>query len=205
MKKLISALVLLLFFSPVLGQVISEMEMVSPFHEGMASIKKDGQWAFIDTNGKVLIDFRNDLVPTETFSAPQEAQVYYPVFKDDRCQIFKTEDGIRHFGFIDKNGKEVIPAKYVNATNFRNGHAIVSEFTKEVVGRNKLLGKDVVEYQLEEFVIDKNGKVITSLMNARHYLPEKMKKSPPPLQSVFLGENLVGVLHENGQWSVYKF
>jgi len=43
----------------------------------------------------------------------------------------------------------------------------------------KNLGKDVVNYLAEELIIDPKGKVVTSLMNSRTFVPNKVKDLLP--------------------------
>ena len=43
----------------------------------------------------------------------------------------------------------------------------------------KNLGKDVVNYLAEELIIDPKGKRVTSLMNSRTFVPNKVKDLLP--------------------------
>ncbi len=45
--------------------IIEELDEVSPFHEGLAAIRRDTKWGFIDTEGNLVIEFRDDLVWSE--------------------------------------------------------------------------------------------------------------------------------------------
>lgn len=196
----------LIFFVIQIGQcqLMQGIEFVSPFHEGLAAIKKNGQWGFIDEKGKVVIAFRSDLVMTNSdqFS---ETKISYPRFFDKRCMVKATVEGIDIFGFIDQKGELVIKPNYVAVHNFKNGHALVMQFSKKVIGENTLLGKEVVNYQVEEFVIDTEGKVAISMMNARNMVPDKLKSGKIDFQSALLGSRLVGLVHEDGSWSIYEF
>ncbi len=208
MKKLLSLVsISIVFLLNGYGQVIDDLEMANPFQEGLASVKKGDHWGFIDEKGDLVIKYRDDLVPSPSASglAASEQWKSYPAFTEERCLIHEVREGIEYFGFIDKEGRTVIEPQYVNATNFKNGHAIVTQYTRQVVGRNELLGKDVVNYQVEELIIDKSGKVVTSLMNARNFVPSKVKKTPPDMQARFLGKGIVAVQGEEGKWAVYKF
>lgn len=190
------------------SQLMDGIDQLSPFHDGLASVKKGNQWGFMDSNGKMAVDFRNDLVSSpavDSWSLAGAELKKYPVFHEDRCLFSKEIDGIRYYGYIDKSGKEAIAPTYVNATNFKNGYAIVMVYTKEVVGKNQLLGKDVVEHKVEEMVIDTSGKVVTPLFNEKNYVPEKIKSSPPPITGKFLGNNLVAVQNEDQKWMIYQF
>ena len=208
MKKLVT-LVLISFAFLLNGysQVLNDLEMVSPFHDGLASVKKDGKWGFIDESGDLVIDFRDDILgsPSASGLAASPELMEYPIFIEERCLIHKIIDGIEYFGFIDRSGKTVVEPKYVNATNYKNGFAMVTQHTRQVIGKNELLGKDVVVHQIDELVIDKSGEIAISLMNPRNYVPKNEKRNPPEMEASLLGDRMVAVKGEDGKWSVYKF
>ena len=208
MKKSVTlVLISIVFLLNGYAQVISELERVSPFHDGLASVKKGDKWGFINESGELVIDFREDILasPSSSGLAASSELREYPIFVEDRCLIHKIEDGIEFFGFIDRSGKVVVEPIYVNATNFKNGFAMVTQYTRQVIGKNELLGKDVVVFHIEELVIDKSGEVAISLMNPRNYVPKKAKGNPPEMEASFLGDRMVAVKDENGKWGVYKF
>ena len=82
MKKVLY-LFLATLIIPFIGltQTIENLDFISPFHDDLSAIQKDGQWAFINTNGDVVIDFRDDLVTTKS------NDTNYPIFNDGRCLI----------------------------------------------------------------------------------------------------------------------
>ncbi|MEM5565484.1 WG repeat-containing protein [Psychroserpens sp. AS72] len=178
-------------------QSLENIDYISPIHEGFAAIEKDGQWAFINTNGDIVVGFRNDLVSTKS------AQGTYPIFEENRCLIQEEKDGISYFGYIDSSGKTIIEPQFLNATNFNNGYAIALELVKEIRGRNVALDKDIVYYKYFETIIDKNGKI-------KHYikppgvnivLDRKFLKEPPKINSKRLSDNLYAFLDKN-KWSL---
>lgn len=202
MKKLCIFLLGIMVCIPASAQLLKDLDHVSKFNEGHAAIKKDDSWAFINKKGDIVIDFRDDLVATEQ----KESEFNAPVFSNGRALIKRTEDKITYFGFIDQKGKKVIQSEYVNATPFKNGFALVMHYNKEVVGQNKLLGKDVVSYEIAEYVIDVNGKALTPMLNARNFVPEKFKSGKSPsFTAKFIGERLVAVYTEGNKWEVYSF
>jgi hypothetical protein len=69
------------------------------FSEGLAAVKLDGKWGFIDKTGKKIIPLKYD--DAEHFS-----EGLAPVKLDDK------------WGFIDKTGKEVTSFKYDDAKSF---------------------------------------------------------------------------------------
>lgn len=202
MKKLCLFLLGIIVCIPASAQLLKDLDHVGSFTEGLAAIQKDEAWAFINDKGAIMINFRDDLVISDQY----DDQLTTPVFKNGRALIRRTEDKITYFGYIDQTGKEVIKTDYVNATPFNNGFAIVMNYTKKVVGQNKLLGKDVVSYEIAEYVIDVNGKALTPMLHARNFVPEKFKSGKSPVfTSKFIGERLVAVKTEENNWELYSF
>lgn len=210
MKKQFILLLGLIVFAQGYGQLIEGLSQVCPQREGMSAVEKDGQWAFVNSEGQMVIDFRDDLVlqPSkhQMLQNLQNEPADYPRFQDGLCMIQQTKDGIQYFGFIDQKGKTVIEPIYINATLFSKGRAIVSQYSKKVIGQNKLLGKDVITHQVEDLLIDRQGKTISTLFNARNFVPDKLKsEGPPPIRAVILSESLVAVQEEDSTWSIYQF
>lgn len=184
------------------AQLLQDLDYITSFNEGLAAVKKGDQWGFIDQQGELVIDFRDDLAQMTDKTGSKTK----PEFNNERAIISTSKDGITFYGFIDKTGEEVIKCEYVNTSGFKNGHALVMHFSKEVVGKNNLLGKDVVSYQIEEYVIDVNGKALTPALNPRNYVPSKMKSgAAPEFTARFIGDNMVAVEGSDKKWDVYKF
>lgn len=203
MKKICLLLLGFMVIFPAHAQFMKNLDQVSTFSEGLLAIKKGDQWGFMDKQGTIVIQFRDDLVPIK-ISGDDVTKV--PVFQNGRALVRRIEDNITYYGYIDSSGKEIIKKDYVNATPFKDGFAVVMSYTKEVVGKNKLLGKDVVNYEIEEFVIDLNGKAMTPMLNPRHYVPDKMKSGKSPSLTAFLiGERMVAVKTAEEKWEIYRF
>jgi len=201
MKKV---LILFLVFAvnPFFGyaQSIENLDFISPFYNGLAAIKKDGQWAFVNTKGDVIINYRTDLVLTKS------NENSYPIFNDDRCLIEQKKNGISYFGYIDTSGKTIIEPKFLNATNFNNGKAIVLELIKENVGKNEALGKNIVYYKYFEVIINTNG-AIENYINpsgVNVVIDKEFLRMPPKITSKLISDNLVAIKGENGKWSLVK-
>ena len=179
----------------LLSQQLTDLDFVSPFHDGVAAVKKGDQWGFIDSQGTLTVDFRDDLVIAEDKE--------YPIFSNKRCLIKKMKEEIAHFGFIDTRGNEVIPPEFLNATQFKDDRAVVIKIYKESLGRNEILDKNVILHRFNEEIIDPNGKAIAVLRGPFNllYTKEKLRK-PPKIQSRLLNEDFAVVLQENGQWEV---
>ncbi|TCP25162.1 WG repeat protein [Tenacibaculum skagerrakense] len=201
MKRLITFTVILLLIPTIsLSQTSESFDYVSSFHEGYAAVKKDNQWSFIDTNGNLVMNFRNDLVVSENPNGNQ------PILSNNRCLIVKKENGISFFGFINEKGNVVIKPQYLNASNFNNSFAIVLKLQKEVAGHNNLFKKDIVYYTYTEIIIDTSEKTIKKLSKepVNVVLRKDFLPAPPKISSKLISKNLVAVLTKNQKWVIKK-
>ena len=201
MKKSV-ILVLALFFLPFFGfaQTIENVEFISPFHDEMAAIKKDGKWAFIDMNGQIVIEYRTDLVLTKI------DKWEYPIFTDGRCQIVEEKEGISYYGFINKSGKVIIEPQFLNTTNFINGVAIALKLDRQVIGKNTALDKELVNYRYFEVLINTDGEVTYYLTQdgVNIVLDRDYYESTPEITSKYLADNLYAVQSKNKKISIIK-
>ncbi len=81
------------------------------FYEGLAWVKKDGKYGYIDKTGK-------EVIPCIYEGAGDFSEGLAAVKQDDK------------WGFIDKTGKEVIPCNYDDAGNFYEGMSWVKKYDK---------------------------------------------------------------------------
>ncbi len=208
MKNFAFLFICLLNLNFLQAQMYENIDQITPFHEDLAAIQKNNQWAFINNAGEIVIDFRSDLVSSRPINVTDfidEKTQTYPYFKEGKCLVRKNIDGIYYYGFIDSTGKEVIAPKYVNATNFKNGKAIVVKYEKIPVGENKVLGKGLVTYRLEEYVINTEDTIIQTMYNFRKIVPKVVQgEIPPAIKSTFLGPDMIASQFENGKWQINK-
>ncbi len=137
---------------------------INEFSEGLA--------VAFDKKGAKVIDEKGREIPTKAYD-------YISQFKDGRAKVAKTgSDGSWTYGYIDRQGKEVIPIKYKEAQDFKNGKAVVkvqdgyyaiidlngnilNTFKYAVVGN---IGEGLLSFKREEEgkfgFIDENGNVI---------------------------------------------
>ncbi|PWK20693.1 WG repeat-containing protein [Xanthomarina spongicola] len=198
MKKIL----IILLIIPVLGfsQVIENVDFISPFHDEMAAIKKNNQWAFINIHGDIVVNFRNDLVTSKFLDGD------YPIFKNGRCLIVNEKDGVLYFGYINTYGKTVIEPRFLNATNFNNNIATALELDKEEMGRNPALDKKIVNYKYFEVTIDTVGNVKNYLTHKGVHvvLDKDFLREPPKFTSKQISDNLVVTRNEKGKWTLKK-
>ncbi len=204
MKKLLLLIVCFGFYTAAFSQILSDIDEVYPFHGDFAAIKKADQWAFIDKEGKKIINFRADLVLTNRLNSLNQT-ISYPVFNDGRCLIRKFIGDTYYYGFINEKGVEIIKPQFLNATNFSNGYAIVVLSSKDSIGFNYVLKKAVVSNVLEEYVIDTSGELVKYLYNPRKNVPANYKNGIPIIETMFIAPKLVAVKTKNKKWEIYQF
>lgn len=200
MKKVLLIFITILIPLFCFTQNIENLDYISTFNDGLAAIKKNNQWAFIDTEGDLVIDFRDDLF----ISSSEDRK--YPIFKNNRCLIVKEKKGVSYFGYIDKTGKVIIEPQFLNASDYYNNIAIVLKLVKNEVGTNDLLGKNVVRYKYFEVSIDPNGYVLDYLVEegVNLTLDKAFLQKPPQIIHKYIAENIFAVLNKNKTWTIKK-
>lgn len=141
--------------------------------EGIAAVADEKGWAYIDAQGRVLIrPFLFDNGPD-----------YF------REGLARFVSGGR-FGFFDRHGKVVIPARYAFALPFSEGLAAVCNGCKEVaVGEHKAMrggqwgyinrqGKLVIPTQYEEAESFENGRARVKLGGQRRHIDPRGAPQP---------------------------
>ena len=140
MKKHIIFAMLAMF--PLFGssQQLSELDEIAPFSEALAAVRRGGEWGFINEQGTLVIDFRDDLVWNAGADTSELgiAGIASPTFRGGRCLVKKTLDGIPLYGFIDTEGKLVIEHQFLNVTPFSDGYATGIIFEKVFRGKMSL-------------------------------------------------------------------
>ncbi len=202
MKKLVAlfALVLLIPLNGI-SQNLDKIEYISPFNDGLASVKKGNEWGFINTNGDLVIAFREDLVLSKV------GALSYPIFSNERCLITEERNGISYFGYINTTGKTIIEPQFLNATNFNESKAIALELVKKNLGTNNLLDKPVVSYDYFEVVIDVDGNILHYLITEPIHisLSKKYFKQPPNITAKILSNDAFATYEKDKTWKIRKF
>ena len=197
MKKIIILFILIPFLG--FSQITDKLDYISPYNEGFSAVKKGNQWAFINLKGNIVIDFRDNLVLTETNNKK------YPVFINERCLISEKKDGISYFGYIDTSGTTIIEPQFLNATNFDEEFAIVIELYKEILGKNNILNKQTVRYESTEVIINKSGIIIRKLTEPKGLaLSRNYINKPPKISSKIIAENLFSALGKDNKIIIKK-
>lgn len=102
----------------------ASFDAVSPFHEGLASVRIGGNWGFVDTSLRVVI---NPSIIQE--SGIQKNDLFERVSNFSEGYAAATVKG--KVGFINKQGEWAIPPTFKVATSFHNGFSIVKHPDKK--------------------------------------------------------------------------
>lgn len=150
-------------------------DTITPFTEGRALVLDDKGYRVIDESGKILT--------TKWYT-------YIGSYQDGRAMFTSgDQSGSSAYGFLDRSGKEVIPARYVSANNFSNGKAVVQ--IKE--GEYALIDKNGQRLQTYPFAyVGPLGDGLLAYRKApgfdtlSGYINEQGKEVIPPRYSVAL-------------------
>lgn len=138
------------------------------FAEGVALVRQNGKYGFIDTTGKFVVPAKFDKIIDLTDYYHDYGTSYFP-----EGLAIVIQNG--KWGFIDKEGKMVIPARFDYADSFSNGIAMVRLNDKDgIIDKTGKFIIPAVYDRIGQFseglapmaqdgkwgFIDKNGKII---------------------------------------------
>lgn len=184
---------------------IIDLDEVAPFSEGLAAVRKGNQWGFIDKEGNLVIDFRNDIAWNKEVSKTDGiAGIRYPYFKEGLCVIFRsTIEGIPLYGFMNTKGETVIEPEYVNINPFENGRTIGIYGKKSFRGKNEFQ-LNIYDYSFTEVVVNKKGEMIWPIQKRINIMMSKKRYKLPELHAKILSEDLLTVKGGNNRWKVVQ-
>jgi len=188
------------------GQELKDIDEVAPFSEGLAAVRVGNQWGFINEQGDLVIDFRDDLVWNKlanTEKADIEG-IRYPVFKDGLCMIKEMleEEEIYVYGFIDKTGATKIKPEYLNVTEFDQGYAVGILMTKTFRGKNNFQ-LNIYDYKFSEVIVDQKGDIMRLLAKRDNIQMSKRRYELPDLRAKLLSKTLAAV-KKGDNWELMK-
>jgi WG containing repeat len=156
----------------------------SGFHNGLATVKKDGRWGAIDKNGEIVIPLLYDKNPgyTGELFTVSEAQKWGVVDRTgkiiipliyDECGSSFSEGCIKmnlngQWGFVDSiSGLEIVPFKYNAAKSFSEGLAAVMK--DDIKGYEKFgfvnkAGEEVIPFVYQEVMSNGFNEGIAGVM-----------------------------------------
>ncbi len=208
-------LIVLLFLIPFFGMsqsleelnkpIISVLDEVAPFYEGLAAVRKGDKWGFIDEKGKLVIDFRNDIAWNKEVSKEGGiASIRHPYFKEGLCVISRlTEEGIPLYGFMNTKGETVIEPEYINISPFENGKTVGIYGKKSFRGKNEFQ-LNIYDYSFTEVVVNNEGEMIWPIQKRINILMSKSRYELPVLHAKILADDLLAVKGKNSLWKVVK-
>ena len=207
MKTLIPLFAFILLPILLLSQDLTGLDEIAPFSEGLASVRKGNEWGFINKEGQLVIDFRDDLVwnSTANTSVNDISSIRYPQFKDGRCMIKKIlqEEEIPTYGFIDAEGKVIIEPEYLNLTEFNEGYAVGILVTKSFRGKNNFQ-LNIYDYKFSEVLLDTAGDIMLLINNRDGISMSKRRYELPQLRAKFLSVNTLAVKSPTNKWEIRK-
>ena len=172
---------------------IKELDEVGPFSEGLAAVRKDGKWGFIDQEGNLVIDFRDDVVWNQNAEESQGdiKAIRYPKFKNGLCVIQEIKDeGIPYYGFMDTQGRIVIEPEYLNVTGFKDDRAIGIYCRRTFRGKNNFQ-LNIYEYAFTEVILNTQGEIIWPISKRENISMIKRRYQTPNLTASFISPDLI--------------
>ena len=203
MKNVITVIACLLGIA-VMAQLPQSLDEVAPFNEGLAAIRKGEQWAFMDTSGDVVIDFRDDIHWNKDAKGTEDGveAIQYPSFSDGRCLVVKEVDEIPVYGFIDTKGDLVIAHQFLNVRPFKDGFTTGVLYETVFRGQNEFK-LNIYEYKFHEVLMNADGEIV-DFMNRRYNIQmKKPRYKIPKIESKMLNPRLV-VFKKGGNWELKK-
>ncbi|MCE2613004.1 WG repeat-containing protein [Flavobacteriaceae bacterium D16] len=188
------------------GQELKDIDEVAPFSEGLAAVRVGNQWGFINEQGDLVIDFRDDLVWNKLADRDKLdiESIRYPLFKDGLCIIREMleEEEIYVYGFIDKTGATKIKPEYLNVTEFNQGYAVGILMTKNFRGKNNFQ-LNIYDYKFSEVIVDQKGDIMRLLAKRDNIQMSKRRYELPELRAKLLSKTLAAV-KKGENWELMK-
>ncbi|MDC6405292.1 MULTISPECIES: WG repeat-containing protein [Maribacter] len=188
------------------SQELKGIDEIAPFSEGLAAVRQGEKWGFIDENGTLVIDFRNDVYWNNDADTSKSdiSGVRYPMFQEGRCLITKNvEDGIAVYGFMDTKGKTIIEPQFLNVFPFKNGYTTGVLFDKALKGKNEFK-LDIYEFKFFDVLLDASGEIDEYFERRHNILMTKKRYQVPTIGAKYLAENLVAIYGKDQGWEIRK-
>ena len=143
-------------------EIILKCDWIGQFSEGLASVKLNNKWGFIDKKGKKKISFKYD----------------YARFFSEGLAVVELND---RRGVIDKNGQEIVSPKYWRIQDFLEGLAAVCIRLNEnnkwgFIDKN---GREIIPLIYDDAEVFSAGVVAVKLNNKYGLLDRKGKYIVP--------------------------
>lgn len=207
MKKfIITAFIMLMLPNVFHSQTVKNIDEIAPFSEGLAAVRQGNQWGFINEEGTMVINFRNDIYWNKDADTSKKdiSGVQYPMFNEGRCLITKiVEDGVPVYGFIDTKGNVVLEPQLLNVYPFKDGFTTAVLFEKSMKGKNEF-NLDIYEFKFHDVMLDTSVEII-EFFNRRYNIQMTKRRYQMPAMGVKqLSAGLVAVYTQDQGWEVRK-
>jgi hypothetical protein len=187
--------------------VVENLDEVTPFHDGLAAVRRGNQWGFIDTSGKLVIEFRDDLIwniEVETATSGV-GEIEYPRFNNGLCPFkISGEEDIPLYGFINRQGKVAISPEYLNITEFKDGLAVGIYFKKTFRGKSDFQ-LNIYDQTFTEVVLNTKGEMVWPVTERQNILMSKRRYERPEIRTKVLNKDLIAVRISPEQWEIRRF
>lgn len=205
-KNIFTAFVMLILFNPVSSQTIKNIDEIAPFSEGLAAVRQGDQWGFINEEGTMVINFRNDIYWNRNADTSKNdiSGVRFPMFNEGRCLITKTvEEGVPVYGFIDVHGKIVLEPQLLNVYPFKDGYTTAVLFEKVMKGRNEF-NLNIYEFKFHDVLLDTSGNILEFFNKRDNIQMTKKRYGMPAIGARRLSDGLVAIYTKDQGWEVRK-
>lgn len=190
----------------LVAQGLKGIDEIAPFNEGLAAIRKGEQWGFINEEGTLVIDFRDDIYWNKNADTTKSdiSGVGYPVFNDGRCLITKTvEDGIPVVGFMDTKGNTVIEPQLLNVYPFKDGYTTGVLFDKALKGENEFKLR-IYDFKFFDVLIGASGEIVEYFDRRYGIQMTKRRYELPDIGVKRLANGLIAVHTNDKGWEIRK-
>ena len=146
--------------TPELTTAIQKYDEVHSFHDGLALVVKDGKYGYINERGEEVIPcqrkayiYREGEIDETVLPDFSEGMAILYTFTADKSSYTGADESSFRYGYINKNGEELIPAQYKKASDFHEGLALVEDLNGKQMFINKS-GEKIAEIDSEYWCID---------------------------------------------------
>lgn len=201
-------LVVFLCFLPItlVAQTLEGIDEIAPFSEGLAAVRQGEQWGFINEEGTLVINFRNDVYWNNNADTSKSdiTGVGLPMFQEGRCLISKkVEDGVPLYGFMDTKGNTIIEPQFLNLYPFKNGYTTGVLFDKTLKGENEFKLK-IYDFKFFDVLLDTSGKIEEYFERRQNIHMTTRRYQIPSIGVKLLTDGLVAVHIQDQAWEIRK-
>lgn len=154
------------------------------FREGLAPVKLDGKWGYIDKQGKIVVPIKYD---------------YAGYFNEGLGTVQMN----KNWGFVDKTGKEIIPATFSHVHYFFEKIAAVRKPGSEKWGFIDRTGKEVTPFKYDLIAPFSDGRARVEMDKKFGYVDDNGKEIVPVIyeNANDFRNGLAGVMR-NKKWGL---